>query len=145
MHKDPSYPAMKWHPETAESRVFHKSEDVPEGWLDEHPSNVPKEVAKPTPKVAVTAAPKPVKAAEVKSAEPTSLPMTREEMKAELQAGGIPFAPNAKDQTLYDALKKGVQEFLTGAGVAFPPDADVPALIALAKQPPVPADAQQNE
>lgn len=125
--QDPNYPAMKWHPETGEAKTFVAPEDVPEGWLDIHPSNLPE--------------PAPVAASKVVSpADSAALPMTREEMKAELSAGGIPFASNAKDATLYAALKKGVQEFLTGAGVAFPADADVPALIALAKTPPNPLE-----
>lgn len=142
MSKDPNYPAMKWHPATAECRTFIAPEDVPEGWLDTHPSNLPKEAPKPEPrKPAEQKAPESRKPVEQKAPEPkAALPMTREEIKAELSAGGIPFAPNAKDETLYAALKKGVQEFLTGAGVAFPADADVPALIALAKTPPVPQE-----
>jgi hypothetical protein len=41
-----NYPAYKWHPETAEQRLFTKAAEVPEGWLDTHPDNL-KNVSEP--------------------------------------------------------------------------------------------------
>ena len=112
MTKDPNYPAMKFHPQTGESRVFHTAEDVPEGWLNKHPAHV--DDTKPAP-----------------AQKSATLPMTRDEIKAALDAGEIAYKKNAGDKALYDLLVASLKTHLTEAGIQFPEDADGPALLAL--------------
>lgn len=114
-----AFPAMLWHPETGESRVFHKAGDVPEGWLDTHPDNVKN-------------LPKAEKAAQTK---PVPLSMTRKEMVQALQDGGISFDPASKVDVLYAILTEAVKKFLTDAEVEFDPATDTKALLELLPKP----------
>lgn len=116
-----SNPKMRWHPTTGESQVFHDGDTVPEGWLDHHPED--------TRHAAVEKQPDP------KAKTVTALPMTRDEIKAALDAGEVPYAKNAKDQTLYDLLVESLRKHLTEAQIEFDPAADAKALLALV--PPV--------
>lgn len=113
MSKDPNYPAMKWHPVTAEARTFTAPEDVPEGWLDTHPSNLPPKPAEPVP------------------------PMTRDEIKAALDKLQVQYAKNAGDAKLYGLLDEAAREDLTAAGIEFDPHANTATLLALLPEPPV--------
>lgn len=119
---DMAYPAMKWHPETGEARAFTKAGDVPDGWLDTHPNNisvVDKAAANNKDVVG----------------KPVPLPLTRKEMVAALQQGGIAFDPAAKVDVLYAVLTEAVKKFLTDAEIEFDPALDTKALLALV--PPV--------
>lgn len=114
MSKDPNYPARKWDPVTGESQVFTAPEDVPTGWLDTHPNNV--------------------KAADkVEAPVSDALPMTRAEIRAELDQAGIPYPKTAKTEMLYVLLGDSLKQHLTKSGIAYEPDASVPALLELVK------------
>lgn len=115
MSKDPNFPAMKWHPTTGESKLCTVAEDVPDGWLDTHPNNLPKPDEKAKP-----------------AGEP-ELPMTRKDIIKELDAAGVAFPKMAKTQALYDLLGDTAKNFLAAAKVDYAPDADVPSLLALVK------------
>lgn len=116
--RDPNYPALKWDHATGEARRFDAAEEVPDGWLDRPVDpNAP-----PAPSPAPTPAPTPAVQA-----------MARAEMKAALDAGGISYAKNAPDKTLYELLLASLKDHLAAAAVEFDPDADAPALLALVK------------
>lgn len=104
-------PTMAWHPETGESKIYNHPSEVPEGWLDTHPDNVPKA---PKP------APSPVE---------DKLPMTRKEIVAALTEGGLQFDPKAPVKVLYAQLTDAVKSALTDAGVSFDDAADTKALL----------------
>lgn len=112
------YPAMKWHPETGEMRVYAKAEHVPEGWLDTHPANLAHVQA------LAAAAPKPVK-----------LSLTRQEILAALHEGGIEHNIKAKTQDLHERLRERCVAHLTDAGVEFDAAADTKALLELIPKP----------
>lgn len=122
---DPNFPAMKWHPQTAENRIFHKAEDVPEGWLDTHPKNVTaaEEVEKTAYKPAV------------KAPAAKSIPMDRKEILAALADGGVTPAKNASNAQLYSQLQDALKLALTEMGKEFPADADAKALLELLPKP----------
>lgn len=122
MSKDPNYPAMKWHPQTAENRVFQKAGDVPEGWLDTHPANVDnvsKQEVEVTPP-AVLKAP---------------LDMTRKEIVAALTEGGITFDPASKVVVLYELLTAEVNRVLTEEGIEYDPTAGTKKLLEILPKP----------
>lgn len=104
-------PTMAWHPETGESKIFKHPSEVPEGWLDTHPDNVPK-VVKPAAPVA-----------------DDKLPMTRKEIVAALTDGGLQFDAKAPVKVLYAQLTDAVKSALTDAGVEFDAAADTKALL----------------
>lgn len=112
--RDLNYPALKWDPATGEARRFDASEEVPVGWLDRpvEPNAPPAPSPAPTPAVQA---------------------MVRAEMKAALDAGGISYAKNAPDKTLYELLLASLKDHLAAAAVEFDPEADAPALLALVK------------
>jgi hypothetical protein len=110
------FPGMRWHPTTGENQVFQSAEDVPEGYLDYHPSNPPEGA-------------EPVKAA------PDALPMSREEIVKELSEGGIAFKANAKTEKLYGVLVEAVKAHLTASEIEFPETANGPELLALVPKP----------
>lgn len=126
MTKDPHYPAYKWHPETGEQKLFTKAGDVPQGWLDTHPSNLSEDDkarladAAKAPEAQTKAAP---------------LSLTRKEVVKALQDGGIQFDPAAKVDVLYAILTEAVKKFLTEAEVEFDPAADTKALLELLPKP----------
>lgn len=91
-----------------ESRVFTNSADVPDGWAD-------------NPKDAVVAAPK----------APLPPALSREEIIAALEGGGISYKKQASTPALYAQLTENVKAHLTKNGVAFDPDADTKQLLAL--------------
>lgn len=126
MPKDPNYPAMKWHPDTAEARVFTALEDVPAGWLDTHPSNLPPKDAEPEQQAAKDAA--------SNAGEP---PMTRAEIKAALDKLQVQYAKNAGDAKLYVLLDEAVREDMVAAGVDVTPGLTVPMMLAILLEPPV--------
>lgn len=123
------FPAMFWSPtatkdadgkDTTESRVFNAPEDVPEGWLPTHPNN-PALKAKPAVK---------------KLDEPEVLiPMTREEVLAELEAGGIAYSKKSKDSVLYKLLVDKLQDHLKAAGVEYPANSTAKQLLLLVPKP----------
>lgn len=130
MSKDPNYPAMKWHPGTAEARVFAAPEDVPEGWLDTHPSNLP--LVPPVPP-----APRGAGFGPDVTAKDPAPPMTRDEIKAALDKLQVQYAKNAGDAKLYALLDEAVREDLTAAVIEFDPRANTATLLALLPEPPV--------
>lgn len=91
------FPALKWDPETGECREFTKAGDVPAGWLNTHPNNLPK----------------------AEKVEPAPLPLSRKEVLKALKDGGIEFAASADHRSLYDLLLQSVKASLTEAGIAF--------------------------
>lgn len=103
-------PTMAWHPETGENKIFNHPSEVPEGWLDTHPSNVAK-------------AEKP---AAFKDA-----PMSKEEIVAALTAGGVQFDANAKPKALQGVLREAVTKALTAAEVSFDANASTKELLSL--------------
>ena len=110
---DRNFPAMYWNPETSEPRVFDAPEDVPAGWLPHHPANAP-------------AAPPPAK-----PAPKASVPMTRAEIVAALDAGNVPYTSTTSDARLYKLLVSSLQTHLTEQGIKYPANADAFALLAL--------------
>lgn len=116
MSKDPNFPAKKWHPETGESRIFAAPEDVPEGYLDHHPNH--KHDTKPDPK------PK----ADV-------LPMSREDIRKELDAASITYPKNAGTKALYELLGDTLKQFCANNKIDYDPNAAVPDLLKLVKKP----------
>lgn len=117
MSKDPNFPAFKWHPETGEQKYCTSAEEVPEGWIDTHPNNVP-------PKAD---ADKPAKVVE------PELPMKRKDITKELDAAGVEYPKSATTKALYELLGDTAKNFLTANKVEYAADADVPALLALVK------------
>jgi hypothetical protein len=113
--KDQSYPALKWHPETGDCRLFHSEGQVPKGWLDQHPRNLAPEKLDP--------------------ASPAALPMTRKEIVEALNSGGISYDPKAKASVLFDQLTVAVKEALTEANISFDDAADTKELLALLPTP----------
>lgn len=107
-------PTMAWHPETGENQIFNHPSEVPEGWLDTHPSNV--------------------KAA-VKQEGNKPLSMTRKEIVAALNDGGLSFDNKAPVKALYAQLTDAVKAVLTEAQVQFDPNADTKDLLALLPKP----------
>lgn len=120
--KDLNYPAMKWHPETGESRVFIAPEDVPAGWIDTHPNNLPPDV-------------KPVAEALAAKIEGDALPLTKKQIKVELDAAGVTYPATANVKALYELLSDTLKTFCANNDIAYEPNADVPTLLALVKQP----------
>lgn len=105
-------PTMAWHPETGENKIFNHPSEVPEGWLDTHPSNVAK-------------AEKPATVA-FKDA-----PMSKDDIVAALTAGGVQFDANAKPKALQGVLREAVIKALTAAEVAFDADKSTKELLSL--------------
>lgn len=122
---DPNYPAMKWHPETGEAKTFTSADEVPKGWLDTHPNNLPA-----NPDAGSASVP----------ARPDPLPMSRDAIKKALDDAGITYAKSAKDQTLYDLLVSELRAHLTSQGVAWGKGDDATTLIHLL--PPEPGAAE---
>jgi hypothetical protein len=115
-HPYTAFPAYMWSPE-GECRPFDKAEDVPDGWTDHHPNHF--DGQKPPPPV--------------KAAVPT--PMTRDEIVAALDAGGIEFGKNTGTKALYDLLTKSVQKVLTDRSIPFDQNADTRVLLGLLPPP----------
>lgn len=118
---DPAYPAMMWHPETGENRIFNSADEVPEGWLDTHPNN--KDAAEQR------------KAAAEARNPPATLPLTRAEIVKALGDGGINFNPRAATKALYDQLLGELKKTLTEAGIAYEQEADAKTLLGLLPDP----------
>lgn len=113
MQKDPNFPAMKWHPKTGESRVFTAAEDVPEGWIDTHPNNV---IAKDAP-------------------APDELPLTKKQIKTELDAAGVTYPPTAGAKALYELLSDSLKTFCAENEIPYEADMSVLTLLELVKKP----------
>lgn len=118
--KHPDYPAMKWHPETGEPTVFNAPGDVPAGYLDRHPND-------PAGKVEVKKPDAPAKV--------PALCLTRKEIRAELDAGGIAYEKDEPTAVLYDKLVAALKAHLEAAEVEFDEAADAKALLALVPKP----------
>ena len=106
-------PTYRYGP-NGEAKIFNDSNDVPEGWLDHHPT--------------------PAEAAEIAVIVPgasAAIPMTREEIIAALEGGGIGYKRNAGTKALYDQLTVKVKEHLVEREIAFPAGADTKALLEL--------------
>lgn len=108
------FPGMRWHPVTGENEIFHTADDVPEGYLDYHPSNPPEGAAK------VVA---------------DDLPLSRAEIVAHLTDGGVKFKAKADTTTLYVLLATKLKEHLATAEIEIPTAATVPELLALVPKP----------
>lgn len=108
------YPGWRWDPSTGESRVIVTAEDLPDGWLDHHPAHDG-----------------PVAAAPAHDDTPAPAIMTRDEITAALTAGGVTFHQSVSTSKLYAKLCEALRNVLTGRNIAFAPDADGRALLAL--------------
>ncbi len=113
--KDHAYPALKWHPDTGESRVFHNEGQVPKGWLNQHPDAIKPEKLDP--------------------ATPLPVPMTRREIMDALHSGEISYDPKAKTSVLFDQLTVAVKQALTAADISFDDATDTKELLALLPTP----------
>lgn len=85
-------PTFFYDPSTGEGRVFEDEAAVPKGWLD-HVSLVPQ-------------------------VERSVDPMSRAEIVAALEAGGVSFAAKAKTGDLYELLASSLKAALKEAGIA---------------------------
>ena len=103
------FPGWRWDPYTGEGRVFQIAADVPEGWIDQHPANLPT----PAPKA-------PVKAADE---------LTGAEVKAALDLGRVTYQKNAGAAALLKTLKDSLSVSLTAKGVKVAPDATAKAML----------------
>ena len=128
MTKDPNFPAMMFHPETGAATVFKSAGEVPEGYLSFHPKD-PARKAKDALEAAKVVDAKPAPAAPVK------LPLTRKEIVAALEAGGVTFDKDARVDALYEVLTKAVKDALAAAEVEYDPNLDTKALLALLPDP----------
>jgi hypothetical protein len=97
------FPGHRWHPETGEMRVFQKAEDVPARWLDFHPGEplnaVPADAEK---RIAAENTEKRVE-------KPAAIPLSRQQVVADLQRRGVAFQRNATTKVLYDLLVAEVE------------------------------------
>lgn len=105
-------PTMAWHPQNGESQIFNHPSEVPEGWLDTHPSNKPK-------------AEKPAAGGKVE------LGMSKAEIVAALTAGGVEHDPKAKASDLHDVLRGAVEKVLAEAKIPYSPEAPTKELLTL--------------
>lgn len=113
--KDRKWPAYYWDQDSKPHRC-EGPEDVQEGWLDYSPANA---AEAPAPNI--------------NEAKPA--PMTRDEIIAALNDGGIDFKKNAGTSALYSQLTERVKAHLTESGIAFNPAADTRTLLGLLKAP----------
>lgn len=127
MTKDPHYPAMKWHPVTGEYVVCQNESEVPEGYIDTHPNNLPPAKAEEAVKAYAASVPA--------AGFPAKLPMKKADIITALTEGGIAHDPAAKAIVLYDALLASLKAHLTEAEVEFPENATAPELLALVPKP----------
>jgi|SRR6185437_14084595 len=108
------WPSRKYGP-NGQSEIFERAEDVPEGWLDAPP---------PVEEVAA-----------VVVEPPAPLGLTRDEIVAALNEGGIEFKKNAGTKSLHDLLRDNVVAALHEKGEAFDVDADTKTLLGLLTAP----------
>lgn len=87
---------MLWHPETGEMGVFAAADDAPKSWLDHHPGT-----AQPV------------------AEETNDDRLSRDEVIAALQAGGIEFSKNARTASLEKQLRAALADEL-GVNVTDP-------------------------
>lgn len=123
-------PTMAWNPEKLEeggyeSRTFNHPSEVPEGWLDTHPEHPSLKVPVKPPGVINPKGSKAPEAAKV------PLDMTRKEITAALDEGGVKYDPQAKVADLYPLLTENVKKALLEAEIEFDPNAGTKALLAL--------------
>lgn len=120
-------PVMKWHPETGKPHTFAHPDDVPAGYVDEHPNNL-----EPAARKAAVAK---LKAEKKAGRVEQSKPLDRKEVVAALTEGGIQFDGNAETADLDKILADALKEHLTAAEVEFPSDANTRDLLALVPKP----------
>jgi hypothetical protein len=119
MPKDQKPHYMRWHPETGEPAIYHSEADIPAGHLDHHPADP--NHAKPAPV-------KPEKPAKV---DPEYGGMTRKEIRAALNDGGVAYDKSADTEELLKVLDDKVRAVLTEQGREFDPNASTKALLGL--------------
>lgn len=130
---------MRWNPETGEPSLFASDDEVPEGWLDYHPSDPDKATVAPPARKASAAKedPKPQGLDvenlknEQKEEDDDSEPLTRAEVVAALTAGGVKFDNHAKAAVLTGVLVQALKEALASNNVAFDENATPRALLKL--------------
>jgi hypothetical protein len=108
-------PTYRYGP-NGEGQVFNHSDDVPEGWLDD-----------PTKHEAP--------AKQASEAAPAQPDMTRKEIVAALQSGGLQFDARANVATLYAQLTEAVKKALADSGVDPVPDLPTKQLLELLPAP----------
>lgn len=128
--KDLNFPAMMFHPETGEGKVFKTAGEVPEGYLSFHPKD-PARKAKDALEAAKVVDAKPAAAV----AKAVDIPMTRDEIIAALNSGGIPFDDNAKTRALHNQLRDAVHAALIEAKISYVDNAPTKDLLALLPDP----------
>lgn len=105
------FPALYWKADGT-SYTAKSADDVVAGSTPYHPSNAPKE--------------------EVKAPGANDLPLTKDEVLAHLQEGGIAHNPNKSHGKLYDLLLAAVKAALDEAKVPYAADeTNVKVLLAL--------------
>lgn len=133
------YPIHLWDRETGELVVVNSPEDNRDGLLPFHPEDTEKAERAAAAGQGWTAPPPPPVDPGNGSGEGSGpvitkedIPMTREEIKAALDKGNVPYAANASNVVLYTLLCEKLREFLTQQGNGnIPEDADAPTMLAM--------------
>ena len=97
MDIDHTYPRLRWHPENGEAITVTSVSDDDETYLNHHPAD-------------------PDKVAAVTKAD-DAMPMER--VKELLDQGGVPYAKNARADTLRKTLRGALTDKLEARGVGF--------------------------
>lgn len=114
---------LLWHAETGEPRVFGDDHEVPENYLDYHPADKAKAEAPKSDDSIVN------KGGKSDSNKPKDNVLTRAEVAAALEAGGLAYDPRASVVVLTEQLVTSLKDFLGKAGVAFAEDESPRALL----------------
>jgi hypothetical protein len=133
MPKDPYFPAILWN-KHGHSRLFKGKHEIPAGecWRGTHPNNWAED--KPEQEAPAVQAEKPADGPAPLPAkvEPAAgLPLTREEIVAALDTGGVSYSRNTGTRKLYDLLVTTLKGVLKARGVAFDDAADGKTLLGL--------------
>lgn len=114
VHKD--FPAMFWNQETGEPVTVNSEAEIPEGYKPYHPNSERAQEA----------------AALAAAQAPAGLPLTKEEVLAHLEQGGIAHNPAKSHKNLYNLLLTSVKNALAQAEIEFDAEStDVKALLEL--------------
>lgn len=121
MHK---FPGMRWDAE-GNAHLCRSEADVQPGWTDQHPSNITAEVAPALPPDHPPPTPE----------SPDVPEMTRDDIIAALNEGGVLFSVNAPTKALYKKLRAAAWEALNTAGIVCNPEADARTMLELLPKP----------
>lgn len=110
------FPKMLWDAD-GNVHLCNGPADVDPSWTNYHPNDVEKAAAKAEKAAVVSAV------------------MSRDDIVAALNQGGVEFKKNAPTPALYKQLVAALRSELDQRGVQYPADADAPALLALVAPP----------